>query len=248
MRQERPDEPVERDVRVDPLGRVPTRVFVGIAAAIVLVAVALIKPWGGSPAHVPLATDQVPLAAATNSNTTRPPIPSSAPAIVTADVVGLCIAPPTWRLITIEKNELGASRTLYSTQPTAASGPADATIPTTRVHARNLLGIGVCRPNPQGRPLADLPSDRVAIWEIPSGGQPVMISDPRIVDDALFSLGEAYYGPPPTAAAGAAVESRPWDPGRYVLEVSQRTAGAEPQWLGIDLVLPDVAVGPAGLE
>jgi len=129
---------------------------------------------------------------------------------------------------------------MYGTPPQRASGPTDPSIDTAELRADRLFAIGVCRPNPAGSRVADLPFNGVTIWAVPPTGAPVVVAEPRILSSSLFRLGEAYYGPPDSRTnreSGDNVISA-WQPGRYVVEVADATPDAQPLWLALDFTQP----------
>jgi hypothetical protein len=86
--------------------------------------------------------------------------------------------------------------------------------------------------------IADLPFNNVTIWFIPTHGEAVVLTGTRLLDQSLFRLGEAYYGPATSSLSretpdGAAAS---WRPGRYVVEIADATGDAGDLWLGLDFV------------
>jgi hypothetical protein len=160
----------------------------------------------------------------------------------------LCNAPPTWRLITAEADAIGAARTMFTAVARAANAANDPSIPTVELRADRMFAIGVCRPNPAGLRVPDVPFEPIAIWNLPSHGPPVAIAGARILDLALFELGEAYYGPPepPNASGSPTTETMSWGPGRYVLELDGTSSGEPSLWLGLNFVTPTGDVAPSG--
>lgn len=226
MRPERLDEPIEREVRVERLEGVPRRVFAGTALVVALIVVALIKPWGDPSVRVALPASPIQAQVASSDTPVVHATPSADPALIAAELGALCIAPPTWRLITMETSELGDSRTMYAIGAVTATGPGDASIPLTGVTAKELVAIGVCRPSGlDTRPATAQFEAR--IWALGPDGRPVREAT-SIVDADLYAVGEAYYAPAtnPTPA--------PWSAGRYEVEIPNAGSSGESLWFAVN--------------
>ena len=257
------DESTEHEVRVESIGGVPRRVFVGTALVVGLIAVALIKPWGDPSARVPppppppqVAIHATPSATpVVHAAPSAPPAvhaaPSAPPAVrataapsadpeLSAEAAGaLCIAVPTWRLITIENSELGDTRTMYAIPAVTAAGPEDAAIPKTDITAKQLIAMGVCRPL-SAESLGDgspAPVVDAHIWAFGSDGQPVQETT-SVLNANLFSFGEAYYAPAsraPGSQPGSGTQSAPtWMAGRYAVEIPNGAGKGESLWFAVD--------------
>ena len=97
----------------------------------------------------------------------------------------------------MEVGTLGTSRTVYYAPPAAAKGPTDDTIPTIKVTAQQLLGIGICRSDQPDADIASMPVTGVTIWQISPPSSPTII--PGVTIDAdLSRVGEAYFRPAST--------------------------------------------------
>ena len=237
------DESTEHEVRVESIGGVPRRVFVGTALVVGLIAVALIKPWGDPSARVPPPPPppQVAIHAAPSATpAVRATAAPSADPELSAEAAGaLCIAVPTWRLITIENSELGDTRTMYAIPAVTAAGPEDAAIPKTDITAKQLIAMGVCRPL-SAESLGDgspAPVVDAHIWALGSDGQPVQETT-SVLNANLFSFGEAYYAPAsraPGSQPGSGTQSAPtWMAGRYAVEIPNGAGKGESLWFAVD--------------
>jgi hypothetical protein len=136
---------------------------------------------------------------------------------------------------------------MYGIDPVTASGPSDPQIPTAQLDATHMYALGVCRPNPAGKRVADLPFNEVTIWRDDNPSAPMAVIQPRVLSDSLYRLGEVYFGPPggyPVHTSDTA--SRPsWQPGKYVIEIKSAAPRDASLWLAIDfLAAPPQAVVP----
>jgi len=195
MRQLRPQEPIEHAVHVERVAGFPARTLAGAGVVIALIVIALAKPWGDGQRTI--VAQQQPVAAISPSATPGTlPSPAADPAVAAAAIRALCNAPPTWRLVTMESSPLGDTRTMYGIEPRPAAGPLDPSMPTADVAAFSLAAIGVCRPLTAGRADMRQPANgiEVAIWRIDPAGDAAP-APKVVVDEALYSIGEAYYAP-----------------------------------------------------
>jgi hypothetical protein len=241
-------EPVESPVGVEQVGAFSWRLTAAIGLVVGLIIIAIAKPWG-TPTRAPAPHDGAPAAAGAGPGFRElaPPTPTSDPEIEAALGRALCNAPPQWRLVTMEYTAIGDSRTMYGAVPAEASGPADPSIPTAHLSAIRLYGIGLCSPDASGRPSLDKPLEGVTLWQIPRLGEPLRVDRVFILDQGLFRLGEAYFGPQPGELDPvlAAHVPRIWQPGRYVFQIDQSGDGSPSLWLALDFSTP-VAGRPGG--
>jgi len=245
-----PEETPVRPVKLERVGAFSWRPFAVIAVVLIVIGIAIVKPWE-KPKPVPLIARPLPTATPQPAKKTPEPTPRPTidPVIDAASSRMLCNAPPGWRLITMETDVLGYSRTMFGIDPATASGPADSTIPTVDLHATDLFGVGACRPNPEGLRISDLPLNPITIWQVlPTGGAPRKVEDPFVIDDPLSRLGEVYLGPPAAdAAAPAQSGSQPsWQPARYVVEISAANSQDQALWFGLDFTNIQGSAGVAG--
>lgn len=229
------EEPSVGPITVERVGAFSWRPFAAAAIVAVLLGLAIWKPWQTTPPRPALVAQVV--APATPPLTDAPSAaPTVDPVIDNASGRMLCNAPPDWRLVTMETDVLGDSRTMYGTEPATASGPDDPHIPTVELHAKALFGIGMCRPNPAGLRIPDLPFNTLTIWATPkTGGAPIEVDNPYVIDEALFRLGEVYLGPPRTPSSASPAAAVPaWPAGRYVVEISAATSQDQALWVAVD--------------
>ena len=118
-----------------PAGRGPL-VAAGVLVVLLLVAVA--KPWAGGPdSGTPSQEPPSPSAEAALS-----PSPSATPRL--AEIDQACLNENGWRVFTVGTNAGVAVDTWYSIDPVRASGPTDPSIATLRVYTETLTRLGYC--------------------------------------------------------------------------------------------------------
>ena len=219
-----------------------------IGLILVTVVLAVVRPWETrSPAQQPVARNPAGASPVATAATGVPSAPAATtdPLIDAASSQMLCNAPQGWRLISMETDVLGNSRTMYGIEPSIATGPTDPSIPTAQLHATEMFGVGVCRPNPDGLRVADLAFNDVTVWSPDSLGAPTAVSDPYVLDEALFRLGEVYLGPPrkTTGESGAGSSAPSWQPGRYVIEIQGAANNGAALWIALDFASAQAAAG-----
>ena len=241
IRPEQIEPPVDR-VSVEPVGGFSWRPFAVIGLIAVVLGLAVVKPWDANRPAPQLVARPV---ASPTPVVTASPQPTIDPLIDAASSRMLCNAPAGWRLVSMETGPLGDTRTMYGIEPATASGPTDPSIPTAQLHDALMFGVGVCRPNPGGLRVADLPFNSVTVWDNSDPSQPRAVANPFVLDDALFRLGEVYLGPPRdtnySMSNGRVAPS--WQPGRYVLEIADATRGGDALWLALDFTNIQAATG-----
>src|SRR3954464_6506565 len=229
--------PVER---VGVLSRRP--LFAVLRRFAIVVATLALRPWElaprtTGPAPHPLVADASP--AASSLEATSSVEPTTDPQIDAASSRMLCNAPPGWRLVTSETGPLGDTRTMYGADPSPASGPEDPSIPTANLYASRLFAFGVCRPNPGGLRVADLPFNPVKVWVVDGRGRPQTTLQTNVLDNSLYRLGEAYFAPRAqdgdAQLAGRITPS--WPSGRYVLEIGGGGGDGSSLWIALDFAL-----------
>ena len=221
------NEPGSTKVRVERVGGVPTRFIASVAIVVGALAVALVKPWGGT---APVRDQTAPgfdFASPT-------PSPGGDPALAAAQLRAQCNQPPVWRLITMETSMLGDTRTMYGILPATASGPTDASIPAVDLHADRLFGIGICSPFAGANPTLPGPVIGVTIWGLSPTGEPSRFDQTPALDE----LGEAYFGPPRTETDPlvAGNHNPTWPPGRYVIQIDRGDAQGATLWFALEFV------------
>jgi len=225
-------------VNIERVGGFSWRPFGVLGMIALVVGVGILKPWELDRPALLSQSSRPHLASAVANATAEPtpiPTPTVDPAIDAASGRMLCNAPAAWRLISAETGVLGESRTMYGVDPVTATGPADPSIPTVELDATHMYALGVCRPNPGGKRVADLPFNNVTIWREDGRQPPLAVVQPRVLSDSLYRLGEVYFGPPgayPLHTADTA--SRPsWQPGRYVIEILGAAPHNASLWLAL---------------
>ncbi|MEO6350149.1 MAG: hypothetical protein ABIP53_05820 [Candidatus Limnocylindrales bacterium] len=233
------------------------RIAVGLVAVVLVVATLWLKPWGADPPTVavlpttpfasptptpltPASPTQPPTAAPqpTSARSRRPlPTPVTDPLVLAARR-RQCQSATNWRMVTAETTATRRTRTMYAADPVAASGPSDPTLPTSRLFALALRGVGVCVPRtPVMSPVDELM--QVILWQVDSDGEAHEVARPVILDEPLFEIGEAYYGPPSD-------EGELWPAGRYAFEI-KRIAGGRSRWMALEFIPTDETGAVANL-
>lgn len=231
-------ERVTRLVRVAPSRRDPGVVAV---ALVVLVAVALVKPWG-SPAPVAMIPGPTPAAAPTIPARPEPAVvvaPRSSPV---TGVERLCYQPTSWWLAAVVRWPGQTVQTREALAAVAASGPLDPAIPFETIHSSRVQAIGYCAPaSGTERPPADA---TVAVWRIDSRAA-VQIQPPTMPTMDRSILGRLWSPPSGPVATLRPIDPRQaaivsWPTGRYVITL-QGDGGAYGRWLGVEVILEGAA-------
>jgi hypothetical protein len=207
--------------------------FVLVAAAVLFVAVALIKPWPGGGTPRPLPADT--------------PAPTVAPTVDPLAAIRLdCQDPPGWRVFSRERWARGVLRSWRTLDPAhAASGPLDPAIPDLPI-GPGIVALGYCAIwSGPDRP----PDDGVVrVWSVGPGGGGATQIDLVSASVTLHPPLGALFAPPirttpveatapsgapsPTAAPGSPAPSAIWPTGTFVFEV---TAGTFQRWWAITI-------------
>jgi hypothetical protein len=138
-----------------------------------------------------------------------------------------CYNPRVWRIVTNERTGSIESRSLFPINPVRARGPDDPAIAAASIHASQLLGLGYCVPVGIDRDVSTI-ERLILIWRKSASGAYAPVRGTRVLDQALFSLGEAYLAPP-IGAPGAT-----WPGGRYVFEVRNSPTDGAARWFALD--------------
>lgn len=219
------DEPFHPPDVVRVGGRAPFgQRWVAVAAA--LLAILIIKPWGGDTGGSGI-----------RSTPSSPPVPtpprtSERPQSSNEVVAAECQAPSGWRVFTIERWHEETMRIWWAVTPVVTTEPTDPRIPVLSIVATDVPALGYCAPlfGPD-RPPADAV---VRMWRVDSSGSLSEIRAPRLqppFDTPLLAL----YAPP--SPAGASPDpTGTWSTGRYLFS-------SDDLWFGVDLRI-DAPHGP----
>ncbi|MFI5258522.1 MAG: hypothetical protein ACHQ01_02755 [Candidatus Limnocylindrales bacterium] len=200
------------------IGRVGRQMRIGITAAVLLVLVAVAKPWvgpGSAPASGPMSSGDAMAAAS------AAPSATAAGAETTA---ALCESPDGWRIVADDVEFGRAIRSwLVADVEYSDVTPVSSTIPVTVVVSGAVEGLGFCLPASMADPTAVDWS--ATLWRFDN--------DPA---DPTKWLPAARLNPLPGSLGAMAAPLDPsasgWPPGRYVLET--RFAGSiDEAWLGL---------------
>ncbi len=231
----RPDEPtvgVER-VRHAGGGRLVTTVGVGV---VIMIGLALLKPWGERQAPPAIAASDRPAATwPLVSITPAPPrTPRPTPTMDSATRAALerrqCQSGDGWRIVTVENNAIGHSRTLWIVDALSPT-PERAVTRARRLWAERTLGIGYCAP---GRSVDErgARAGDVSLWLASKGSAPVRVEPGEILDPPLGDLGEVYFAPPDQLALKGS-----WPAGVYLFQVLPGSAAdaSAAGWFALDV-------------
>lgn len=206
-----------------PLGR-----WIGLA--VVLLGVAIVKPWGsaGAPPPSPATGDRAQAIAEGGSATvaaTRGPDATTRESATEAAVRSICFNPLSWRVATVERWRDQTIRVWRAIEPRIiATGPEDGRVPITPLVSEGVIELGWCAPVDGAAPMSG--NAIVEVWRrTPSGAEPVTMSSQRPGPDT--SPYGALYGAP------AAPVVTLWNDGTYVFH--QRAPNGQESWFGVDL-------------
>lgn len=233
-------------VRVRHTGRRPPAIA---ALVLVLVAVAIVKPWAGADRTQPDNAPASPLPVAINA-----PIPTSSPPgpAETADVS--IVRPPgqlapgqvecgssDWRIVTLGDFGGRTVTTWIAITPVQASGPGDPSIPDLSLGESDVAGMGACAPATwSGAP--GRASRIVAAWRQSAGSAStatfgrVALADLDTVP--LGGLAGAGSPAPPSVTEllrpFPATQPGRWPAGRYVLLLASPDPDPD-RWIAVDI-------------
>ena len=206
------------EVELVRLGRVGRQMRLGVAVAVLLVLVAVAKPWVGTGAGPPEASGSPRTAVA---GVSAGPPTASAAGVETASA--LCESPDGWRIVADDVAFGRAIRSwLVATVEYSDVPPVRSTIPLTVVVSNAVDRLGFCLPASMADPTAVGWS--ATLWQFDAGA-----ADPTLWRPAARLV-------PPPGSLGAIADpldssASGWPPGRYVLET--RFAGSVNEaWLG----------------
>jgi hypothetical protein len=196
-----------------------------IGLAVLLIGVAILKPWGsaGAPAGSPAAANRPDGIAGGPAGATATATPDGYAAV--GAVQSICFNPLSWRIATVERWRDQTIRVWRAIEPrTAATGPEDGRVPITPLVSEGVIELGWCAPFDGTTPMAG--NAVVEVWRRTSdGAQPVTMSSQRPGPDT--SPYGALYGAP------AAPVVTLWNDGTYVFH--QRAPNGEESWFGVEV-------------
>ncbi len=178
-------------------------------ATVVLIGLAIAKPWSLVQTRAPNAETAVSAPAVTL------PAQSAIPSTPLGDPKAMaCLAGDSAQVVTIERSAGREVRSWIAVRASAATGPLDPGLPTLAIFSTHIVGLGVCaaratsRSSPrvgeeQGRNSSAATVIDVQ-WITDVSGVPaaVDLGPPTLLPDPLNDLDPALlYGPPPVDAA-----------------------------------------------
>jgi len=193
-------------------------------------ALAIVKPWGGTAAPAPRPSASAAVVAAASE-----PAGGGEPTPVVdreAAVAEECHAPSGWRIVTSETWQDREVRIWWAVTPVASRSAFDPAIPYLSIVSDAIHQLGYCAPlfAPE-RPGAN---EAVGVWRIDPVAETAEAINPTRVSPAFDSALVSIWAPPGSAAVGEAS----WPTGRYVFGVGGR-------WFGVDLRILDRGAGPS---
>ena len=222
-----------RTAPVDPRGGGGRPASVVLIAAALLVAVAIVKPWGLPARPVPVAAPQ--------PNPT--PTPTAPP--ITADtlVAPFCFEPSGWRVFAAERWSDRDVRSWRSAETLAgATGPRDPRIPVTPVASQWIMSLGYCAPVAGAeRPP---PGASVSVYRLGDEGDAQLLPLRRIQPPLRGSPLGAVFAPPASERPTAAGPASGWQDGTYIFRIGDPGMDPLARWLGVRI---DVVPPPARL-
>jgi hypothetical protein len=217
----------ERIERLTPnRGRGPSGPVAAIAG-VVVIAVALLKPWASpEPSAPPIVAVPTPSSAGIALVTTAPVATASTPSGESA-ASGLCFGIPEWRIVAAEIWSERPVRAWIAADGRVAHDPLDPNIAFTPVVATAVPSLGFCAPvDGDDRPPDDA---AVALWRIDDTGPATL--RPRVREPAVPTPFGRLWWPPVDSGTGPGT----WAPGRYVVGIAG--SGGYARFVGIEVVL-----------
>lgn len=209
----------QRDVELVRLSRTDGRIRLGVAAVVLLLIAAVVKPWPNRGSAGAAGTGQ-PFESSTGVTAAAPGSPSSP-----AAAPGLCVSPDGWRVVA-DDVELGRSvRTwmVADVEYSTITPPALSTIPVTTLVSSQVERLGFCLPVGGGTPGANGWSG--TLWRTAgTGADPTQEQKAATLDPVPGSLGALAH---PVGEAAIT-----WAPGLYFLQADFAGSNRE-AWLGL---------------
>jgi len=200
-------------------GRTPV---VLVAVVAVVVALALIKPWG--PVREPVQPALTPSGRPTPA---APPTAAPTPDSY-ADLVVICGSPSGWRAATVQHwvGRASSIRAWFAIAPVPATSALDPAIPFAPVATDLVRAIGYCAPRrPEETPKDTTPE----FWAI-VGTRAQRVEPERLEPAEPHALGGLWRPPPGSETRVDGIVG--WAPGRYAIRVG---FGATGRWLGVEI-------------
>lgn len=219
----------------------PTAVRIVALLLVVLVGLAVLKPWEALAGPSTEQPERSPGALASPAPTpavTPAPVPSAASLRWDGLEYFHCLGYPEWLLVSDEVQTDGLRRTWTTAGVrTGALAPGDPGIPRARIGAPSVPAIGVCVPGATSIPEASADAasgdTSLVVWEALDGTWREVTTRP--VAGGFGAAGGVLVVPDPRDPAADATGG--WSRGRYVLEV-RKDDGSPTAWLGIDVAGP----------
>jgi hypothetical protein len=191
-----------------------------IVAAVIFVAIALVKPWP-QVVRAPVIP-ATPDPAIADASVGPSPTPPSAVSL-------LCYEPRGWRVASVEMTLGFRMRSWGLIVPIRATDPRDPAIPREVVVSPSLVALGYCAPI--DRP----PPDDVAltIFRVEPNAPPRTVDVVRLGPNPASPLGGLYLPAPRAGPSGTIPATDTWPSGTYVFRLHD-AAGYE-QWFGADV-------------
>jgi hypothetical protein len=204
-----------------------------VVVAVVLVTIAVIKPW---PGPIPFA---LPAAAPAG---TPVAIPSTTPGPPSDDALvdAFCLQPSGWRIYAAERWSDRDVRSWRSADAIAgATGPSDPRIPVTPLASHWIMSLGYCAPiSGVDRPPAEA---AVTVFQVPDAGSaaPELLALQRLQPALRASALGAVFAPPSGPRGGKTGPASGWQDGTYVFRIGGATRDNFVRWLGVRVeILP----------
>jgi hypothetical protein len=216
-----------------------------VAVVVVLVAIAIFKPWAAGSQAAPGA------AAAPNLTTAQadagsPPMTQPNPTATADPDAMTCLNDPSQHVVMVERSPGNVVRTWVVTPTGKGTGPTDPALPRVAVFPEHLVGLGICSPRaPAGADGSAAPSgleivgrdvqliDVQSLADTPSGTVATDLGRARVLVEPRPGSFETTVYAGPQRAGGAAAS---WTAGSYAVAFRFRyEPEGEVRWLRIDV-------------
>ena len=192
------------------------------ALAVLILVVAVVKPWGSTTIRTPIRATPVHRVEAASPTHAAPTVNPFAAGPVIASI---CLDPPSWRIATTERWRDQTIRVWRAMVPRAiATGPEDSRVPITSLVSEGVIELGWCAPVLGNVRISG--DAAVEVWRRTADGASRITMTSQRPGPGTSPYG-ALYGSP--AAPLAAL----WNDGTYVFH--HRAADGEESWFGVDV-------------